>query len=61
MKFARRQPAPAADVPTDQAADQPPPPPTPPRGAPVAAFAGVLDGRSLWLAVDARPGSLGLR
>ncbi len=36
-------------------------PPTPPRGAPVAAFAGVLDGRSLWLAVDARPGSLALR
>lgn len=57
MKFARRQPAEAADVP----ADQPPPPPTPPRGAPVAAFAGVLDGRSLWLAVDARPGSLALR
>lgn len=61
MKFARRQPAEAADVPADQAADQPPPPPTPPRGAPVAAFAGVLDGRSLWLAVDARPGSLALR
>ena len=36
-------------------------PPTPPRGAPVAAFAGVLDGRSLWLAIDARPGSLALR
>ena len=27
----------------------------------MAAFAGVLDGRSLWLAVDARPGSLALR
>jgi hypothetical protein len=36
-------------------------PPAPPRGAPVAAFAGVLDGRSLWLAIDARPGSLALR
>jgi hypothetical protein len=57
VKFARRSPAEAADVP----ADQPPAPPTPPRGAPVAAFAGVLDGRSLWLAVDARPGSLALR
>ena len=57
MKFARRQPAEAADVPTDL----PPPPPTPPRGAPVAAFAGVLDGQSLWLAVDAQPGSLALR
>jgi hypothetical protein len=57
VKFARRHPAEAADVP----ADQPPAPPTPPRGAPVAAFAGVLDGRSLWLAVDARPGSLALR
>jgi hypothetical protein len=27
----------------------------------VAAFAGVLDGRSLWLAIEARPGSLALR
>jgi hypothetical protein len=61
VKFARRQPAEAADVATEQVADVPPPPPTPPRGAPVAAFAGVLDGRSLWLAVDARPGSLALR
>jgi hypothetical protein len=57
VKFARRQPAETADAP----ADQPPPPPTPPRGAPVAAFAGVLDGRSLWLAIEARPGSLALR
>jgi len=61
VKFARRQSAQAADVPTDQPADQPPPPPTPPRGAPVAVFAGVLDGRSLWLAIEALPGSLALR
>ncbi len=57
VKFARRQPAEAADVPTEP----PPVPPTPPRGASVAAFAGVLDGRSLWLAIEAQPGSLALR
>ena len=56
MKFARRRPAEGAD-----AADAAPPPPTPPRGAPVAAFAGILDGQRLWLAVDAAPGSLALR
>jgi hypothetical protein len=42
------------------AADDAPPPPSPPRGRPVAAFASV-DGRTLWLAVPAGPGSLGLR
>jgi hypothetical protein len=61
VKFARRQPAEAADVATDQPAPDMTQPPTPPRGAPVAAFAGVLDGRSLWLAIEARPGSLALR
>lgn len=61
MKFARRQPAEAADVPADQRSPQSGHPPTPPRGAPVAAFAGVLDGRSLWLAIEAQPGSLALR
>lgn len=35
--------------------------PGPPRGAPVAAFAGILDGQSLWVAVAAVPGSLALR
>lgn len=40
--------------------DAPPPPPTPPRGRPVAAYAAV-DGRTLWLAVEAGPGTLGLR
>ncbi|CAI9398877.1 hypothetical protein [Nocardioides sp. T2.26MG-1] len=39
----------------------PPPPPAPPRGSPVAAYAGVLDGHTLWLAVDAVPGTLALR
>ncbi len=53
MKFARRRPA--------EGTDAAPPPPTPPRGAPVAAFAGILDGQRLWLAVDAAPGSLALR
>jgi hypothetical protein len=56
VKFARRRPAEATD-----AADVTPPPPTPPRGAPVAAFAGILDGQRLWLAVDDAPGSLALR
>ncbi|GEP37739.1 hypothetical protein NPS01_14020 [Nocardioides psychrotolerans] len=35
--------------------------PQPPRGRPVVAFAGILDGRSLWLAIHAAPGSLALR
>ncbi len=56
MKFARRRPAEGPD-----AADAAPPPPTPPRGAPVSAFAGILDGQRLWLAVDDAPGSLALR
>ena len=42
-------------------ADAPPPPPGPPRGAPVAAYAGILDGRTLWLAIEAAPGTLALR
>jgi hypothetical protein len=56
VKFARRRPAEGPD-----AADATPPPPTPPRGATVAAFAGILDGQRLWLAVDDAPGSLALR
>ncbi len=56
MKFARRRSAEGPD-----AADATPRPPTPPRGAPVAAFAGILDGQRLWLAVDDAPGSLALR
>ena len=56
MKFARRRPVEGPD-----AADAAPPQPTPPRGAPVAAFAGILDGQRLWLSVDEAPGSLALR
>ncbi|GEP35840.1 hypothetical protein NSZ01_36080 [Nocardioides szechwanensis] len=57
MKFALRRPT---DAPEPVDDDAPPPPPTPPRGRPVAAYAAV-DGRTLWLAVDAGPGTLGLR
>jgi hypothetical protein len=56
VKFARRRPAEGSE-----AADDAPPPPTPPRGRPPVAFAGILDGRALWLAVGATPGSLALR
>lgn len=38
-----------------------PAPPTPPPGAPVVAYAGILDGEHLWLAVAAAPGTLALR
>lgn len=34
---------------------------TPPSPGPVAAYAGVLDGRHLWLAIEAVPGTLHLR
>ena len=38
-----------------------PPAPDEPGNRPRAAFVGILDGRHLWLAVDATPGSLALR
>lgn len=41
--------------------DAPPPPPTPPRGAPVAVYAAILDGQTLWLAVAATSSTLALR
>lgn len=56
MKLKLRRPA---DAP-EPADDAPPPAPGPPRGRPVVAYAAV-DGRTLWLAVPAGPGSLGLR
>lgn len=56
MKLSLRR---AADAP-ESADDTPPPAPAPPRGRPVVAYAAV-DGRTLWLAVPAGPGSLGLR
>lgn len=56
MKFARRRPEPD-ESPTPAG----PPPTRPPRGAPVCAYAEVLDGRTLWLAIETRPGTLALR
>lgn len=55
MKFARRSPAEDDSGAAGTAAD------APPRGRPVSAFAGVLDGRWLWVAIEARPGVLTLR
>ncbi|MCD4536306.1 hypothetical protein LRP67_19615 [Nocardioides sp. cx-169] len=57
MRFPLRR---TVDAPA-AADDAAPPPPRPPRGRPAAAYAGVLDGRHLWLAIDAAPGSLALR
>lgn len=42
-------------------ATAPPPPPGPPRGAPVAAYAAILDGHTLWLALEPVAGTLALR
>ncbi|MCW2764844.1 MAG: hypothetical protein JWO11_803 [Nocardioides sp.] len=63
MKFARRR---AADAPGARAAaeipqDTPAPPPTPPRRSPVSAYAGIVDGQTLWLAVEATAGALAFR
>ena len=54
MRFLRR-----ADEATPEEA--PTPVDAPPPGRVVATFAGVLDGRRLWVSVDERPGTLGLR
>ncbi len=51
----------APDRTPGQAPEAPPPPPGPPRGSPVAAYAGVLDGHTLWLAVEPTAGTLALR
>jgi hypothetical protein len=59
VKFARRR---ATETPeTLDAAPEPPARPTPPRGSPVSAYAGIVDGQTLWLAVEAVAGSLALR
>ncbi|MEJ7832160.1 MAG: hypothetical protein WKF79_04545 [Nocardioides sp.] len=55
MKLTRRRSTVAA---TEERA---PAEPTPPRGSPMSAFVGILDGQSLWLAIEAMPGSLALR
>ncbi|MDI6909162.1 hypothetical protein [Nocardioides sp.] len=57
MKLTSRLRRPADEAP----AGTPAPPPGPPRGAPVAAYAGILDGHTLWLAIEAAPGTLALR
>ncbi len=56
MKLALRRPVEVPD-PVEGA----PAAPRPPRGRPVVAFAGILDGRSLWVAIHAAPGALALR
>lgn len=61
MKLARRRASRSTDdTPGLNPAEQPDPP-TAPRGAPVASFVGILDGQSLWVAVDLTPGSIALR
>ncbi len=60
MKIARRRslrstPETIGETPAESAE------PVAPRGAPVAAFAGILDGQSLWVAVDLTPGAVALR
>ncbi|WP_309649971.1 hypothetical protein [Nocardioides sp.] len=63
MKFAPKLGSRALRRPVEapEGADDAPAAPQPPRGRPVVAFAGILDGRSLWLAIHAAPGSLALR
>lgn len=60
MKISTRLGRGADDAPPPDP-DTPPAPPGPPRGSPVAAYVGILDGQTLWLAVDAMPGTLALR
>lgn len=60
MKFTQRLRAAVgndADRPDDETAR----PELPPRGAPVAAYAGILDGETLWLALEPTAGRLALR
>lgn len=45
----------------EPALEAPVPPPTAPRGAARATYAGVLDGRHLWLAIALAPGRLAVR
>jgi hypothetical protein len=57
----RRPAAGPSDEPASTTVLERGPRPTPPRGRPVAAYAAVLDGEHLWLAVEAAPGTLALR
>lgn len=56
MKLRRRDP-----VVTEPGLEPPTPAPAAPRGAPRATYAGVLDGRHLWLAVALAPGQLAVQ
>ena len=58
MKFARRR---ATDDALPEAGASPPAPEGPPRGRPLAAYAGIVDGEALWVAVEARLGTLAVR
>ncbi|WP_370247337.1 hypothetical protein [Nocardioides sp.] len=60
MRIARRR-GHDTDRPEPGTAPAPVDPRVPPPGRVVAEFAGILDGRSLWVAVTARPGRLALR
>ncbi len=59
MKFPLRRRDPEPE-PVDAVAEPVPAPPRPPRGAAVGVYAEVLDGTTLWLAVEAAPGHLAL-
>lgn len=62
MKFALRRVQEPPALPEPDPLEVPPPPrPTPPPGAPVSAYAGIGDGRTLWLAVEAVAGTLAFR
>ncbi|MGZ4465674.1 MAG: hypothetical protein ACXVW1_07370 [Nocardioides sp.] len=60
MKFTQRLRRSAGDEPANTPPEAPATPTRPP-GAPLAAYAGILDGETLWLAVEATSGSLALR
>ena len=61
MKLARRRASRSTDDTAGPNTAEQPDPSTAPRGAPVASFVGILDGQSLWVAVELTPGSIALR
>ncbi|MDN4160083.1 hypothetical protein [Nocardioides abyssi] len=61
LPLRRSAPADLPDEPAPATTLERVPRPTPPRGRPTAAYAAVLDGEHLWLAVEAAPGTLALR
>lgn len=60
MRFTQRLRAVVGDD-TGRPDDETARPELPPRGAPVAAYAGILDGETLWLALEPTAGRLALR